>query len=90
LDCIINGAGNIVLRGNANSSNCIINGAGNINAFSFSVKNCIAKVNGTGDCSVYVSDNLDAVISGVGNIIYDGNPKVVKSSISGIGNISKR
>lgn len=90
LICNINGAGDIDLWGNGNTLSCRINGAGNISAFDFPAKYCTAKISGTGNCTVNVSENLDASISGVGNITYDGNPKSVKSSISGIGKINKR
>ena len=89
LNCIINGAGDIYLKGYGEYLECKINGAGNIDAFKFPVKNCAAKINGSGNCSVNVSDYLDAAISGIGNIVYEGNPNV-KSSISGIGKISRR
>jgi len=88
--CSINGAGDISLKGSGSNLDCRINGAGNINAFDFQSKNCTAKINGTGNCTVNVSEYLDAAISGVGNITYDGNPKLVKSSISGIGKISRK
>ncbi len=90
LGCIINGAGDIVLLGDCNSFNCSINGAGNINAFAFEAKNCKAIIKGTGNCSIYVTESLEAVISGAGNIIYEGNPGIVNSSVTGIGNISRR
>ena len=88
--CLINGAGDINLKGSGSNLDCRINGAGNINAFDFQSKNCTARINGTGNCSVNVSEYLDASISGVGNIVYDGNPKQIKSSISGIGKISRK
>jgi hypothetical protein len=88
--CSINGAGDINLNGNANNLTCGINGAGNINALGFPVKTCNARINGTGSCTVNVSEDLDAAISGVGNIIYDGNPTQVKSKVSGVGKISRK
>jgi hypothetical protein len=90
ITCFINGAGDINLKGYGNNLDCRINGAGNIEAFEFQVKNCTARINGTGNCSVNTTEMLDAAISGVGNITYDGNPKTVKSSISGIGKISRK
>ncbi len=90
LYCLINGAGDINLNGNANNLTCGINGAGNISAFNFPVKTCNARVNGTGNCTVNVSEDLDAAISGVGNIIYDGNPKQVRSTVSGVGKITRK
>jgi hypothetical protein len=89
-DCIINGAGDIYLVGGGNSLNCIINGAGNINAFDFIADSCHAKIIGTGNCYVFAKESLDAVITGVGNIIYAGNPGNVSSSVTGVGNITSR
>jgi hypothetical protein len=90
LSCTINGAGDIYLNGSYSKLNCLINGAGNINAFDLIAKSCTAGVSGTGNCSINVTESLDASIQGVGNITYDGNPGMVKSSISGIGKISHR
>ncbi len=87
LNSIINGAGNIDLQGKCNSFDCSINGAGNINAFEFEAKNCKARIKGTGNCSVYAGESLDAQITGVGNIIYKGNPGTIVSSVTGFGNI---
>lgn len=87
LFCSINGAGSVVLKGNGNYLDCLINGAGNINAKDFFVKKCKTVVNGAGNCAVYVTSELDAYVSGVGNIIYYGNPGTIKSSVSGIGQI---
>jgi len=89
LTCLINGSGNITIEGSGSSLDCTINGAGNIDAFGFQVNNCVARVNGAGNCLVDVTQNLDASITGVGNITYGGNPQV-KSSITGIGRISRR
>ena len=90
LTCSINGAGDIDLWGSANNLDCRINGAGNISAFDFITKYCTAKISGTGNCSLNVTEDLDASISGVGNIIYSGEPKRVTSSISGMGKIGKK
>ena len=90
LDCIINGAGDIYLSGSSNTLNCIINGAGNINAFNFETVSCSAKIIGTGNCYVHAKESLDALITGVGNIIYAGNPENVSSSVTGVGNITSR
>ncbi len=87
LYCSINGAGSIILNGNGKYLNTLINGAGNINAKEFTVENCNTVVNGAGSCIVYVTNELDAYVTGVGNVIYYGNPGIVKSSISGLGQI---
>ena len=90
LNCTINGAGDINVAGSGNSLNSTINGAGNINAFNFTVKDCVATIKGAGNCSINVTGTLNAVITGVGNIIYDGNPVNVSSSVTGVGNITQK
>jgi hypothetical protein len=90
LYAIINGAGNIKLSGNGNYLSCLINGAGNINSSDYIVKKCNAVVNGAGNSIVNVTDELNAVVAGIGSIIYYGNPPVVSTSITGIGNIVRR
>ncbi len=89
LSCVINGAGSIYLMGNANYFDCIVNGAGNVSAKNFIAKKCRVIVNGAGSMTIYVSDELDASVNGVGNITYYGNPDVVQTSISGSGHITK-
>jgi len=46
-------------------------------------------ISGTGSAHVRVSEQLDARVSGVGSIVYSGNPSVRKS-VSGVGRISQR
>lgn len=86
----INGAGNIYIQGEGNYLNCLINGAGNISAKEFTTAACKAYVNGAGNCTVYVTDELDATVNGAGNIFYYGNPPVVKISITGVGQIIRK
>ena len=80
MDCIINGAGDIYLVGSSNS----------LNAFDYKTLSCSAKIIGTGNCYVYAKESLDALITGVGNIIYAGEPGNVSSSVIGVGNITSR
>ncbi len=90
IECAITGAGNITLTGKADSMSCKVAGAGNIEAFDFKVKNCSAILTGTGYLNIFVSQSLYASIIGIGNITYDGNPSSVTTSITGMGNITKR
>jgi hypothetical protein len=69
---------------------CTINGAGNIDAFNFIVLKCTALINGVGNCEINVLKELIASITGTGNIIFDGNPQTVSSSITGMGKIAKK
>jgi hypothetical protein len=89
LSCIINGAGNIILRGQGDDISCILNGAGNFNAKLFTAKNFTAILNGAGNCTATVSEKLDATVNGVGSVTYYGNPSSVKTVIAGIGHITR-
>jgi hypothetical protein len=89
LKCTINGAGNILIKGSTNCFDCLVNGAGNITASDFISNKCKAIVNGAGTITVYVSEELDASIIGAGTIYYYGNPPIVSTSISGLGQIIK-
>lgn len=86
----INGAGNIIVKGTGDYLNSLINGAGNITSKEFPVAKCKAYVNGAGNCTVYVTDELDATVNGAGNIYYYGNPTTVRTSISGVGRIIRK
>lgn len=85
----INGAGDVSIKGGAEKSSIIINGAGSIEAFEFYTANSEVAINGAGTCNVFATDTLDASVSGVGSITYDGDPKTANTS-SGIGSITKR
>lgn len=85
----INGAGDVSIKGEAEKSSIIVNGAGSIEAFEFYTANSEVAINGAGTCSVYATETLDASVSGVGSITYDGDPKTANTS-SGIGSITKR
>jgi hypothetical protein len=89
LSCIINGAGNITLRGQGDDIACILNGAGNFNAKLFTAKNITAILNGAGNCTATVTDKLDATVNGVGSVTYYGNPATVKTVIAGTGRITR-
>ncbi len=88
---IISGSGDIKLLGVGNwdyaeFADYVITGSGDIEAFNMPVITCNAYINGSGDISTMVRDNLVARISGSGDILYKGNP-TVDSEISGSGNI---
>ena len=55
----------------------------------FSVQKCKAIVNGAGNVTTTVIEDLDATVNGAGNIFYYGNPTNVTTSISGVGHIIK-
>jgi len=90
LSTLISGAGNVTLNGSASDHNVVISGAGAVHAFDLVASRCTALISGQGSAEVHATQSLDATISGVGNVIYDGNPAAVSQHVSGVGSVSRR
>ena len=88
LVCKITGAGKITLTGTAARQTVQITGAGDVHNFGLASSRCLAMISGAGNVEVNVTQQLDAIISGTGNITYTGGPQVVNKTITGIGNIT--
>lgn len=88
--CSIIGAGSVTLSGAATDESVVIAGAGSIHNFGLVSSQCSASILGTGTVEVYARQRLDALISGVGSITYDGNPAVVNSTTTGVGTTQQR
>jgi hypothetical protein len=80
----ISGSGNFDLTGESSSGVFTISGSGNINSYNYQQSDCIAKISGSGDMYLNVTDHLDVNISGSGSVYYIGNPTItVKITGSG-------
>jgi hypothetical protein len=90
LVCNLAGAGTIRLSGSADSLEVRIGGSGDIRCFDLTARTCRAAISGMGTCEVYVTGSLDAVITGMGDIVYDGNPESVTRKVTGMGSIRGR
>ncbi|MGZ7048508.1 MAG: head GIN domain-containing protein [Methanobacterium sp.] len=88
LNITLSGAGTIKTSGNVNEQNMQISGAGEYNAGNLTSKIATVTINGGGKSTVKVSDTLNAIINGAGQISYIGSPKVTQQ-ISGVGNVNK-
>lgn len=85
----ISGSGNIDLTGETNTGKHTISGSGNINAYNFMHKECEAKISGSGNMYLNVTDMLDVYISGSGSVFYIGDPQL-SVSIPGSGGVYKQ
>ena len=86
----LKGVGDIkIIDGDAYNCKMNLSGVGNIYAQNFEVKNVNVTLSGVGDIKTWVTNNLTGSLSGVGNILYKGNPSTVNISKSGIGDIKK-
>lgn len=90
LDLRVSGASAIQLRGQVNELIIRMSGAGDIEAYDLVSKYCKITLSGIGSAEIYVEDELEAGISGVGGISYRGNPNKVRDNVSGLGRISDR
>ncbi len=89
-DLGISGSGKIVASGSAREVRAGISGSGKVLAGDLSTEKCVVRISGSGDVEINVKEELDATISGSGNITYSGDPKRVNSHASGSGNVRKR
>jgi hypothetical protein len=58
-------------------------------AANLETNSCEVKITGSGDVEINVKDELNANITGSGNVRYKGNPGKVNSHSAGSGNVKK-
>lgn len=87
ITCRITGAGTMTLAGTATSQTIELTGTGNIHNFGLVSAHCSATITGAGSLEVNVTQQLDAIVSGAGSIIYAGTPGVVNKTIMGVGSV---
>jgi hypothetical protein len=83
----IAGIGKIVLSGRTQDADFSIPGSGKIDASAMKTIRCNAAISGVGKCTVDVVDELNANISGNGNIVYMKAPKNMSTNVTGVGNV---
>lgn len=85
----LGGAGLVSLRGNVNTQRLVLSGAGNLSAFELQSKNCNIELSGFGSAQIFVTDELEADLSGVGSIRFKGDPRNIRREVSGLGDIER-
>lgn len=88
LDCSLSGAGDINANGVADKVNVEIDGFGSFDGKDLKSNDADVTINGAGDVTVRVKDNLAAEINGAGSVDYYGTPEVDKH-INGAGNVKQ-
>lgn len=83
----MSGAGIIELSGNTDLQESHISGAGGLMAEGLRSKVCDVNLSGLGGASVYVTEKLEASITGIGGITYSGNPQLIEKQVTGLGKI---
>jgi Putative auto-transporter adhesin, head GIN domain len=90
LEVKVSGAGEVKASGETKEADISLTGAGTIDAKDLhSIKTKVSST-GVGSIDVYAAEQLDANATGVGDINYYGNPKLVNKQASGMGHIAPR
>jgi hypothetical protein len=85
----MSGAGVIILAGDTEFQEAHISGAGGLMAKDLRSKECEIHLGGIGGADVYVTERLEASITGIGGIQYSGNPRLIEKQITGLGKITR-
>jgi hypothetical protein len=85
----VNGAGNMTAMGEVDSLEVDINGAGNAELAGLKARKARAVLNGAGNLTVNASDELNAVVNGVGSVRYVGTPPKLDTQVNGVGDVSQ-
>ncbi|GIV38510.1 MAG: hypothetical protein KatS3mg033_0310 [Thermonema sp.] len=79
------GSGEIVLHGGTDKLEIELRGSGNVEAYDLQAASADISILGSGDAKVTVTDNIDAKITGSGDIYYKGRPERVQVQSLGSG-----
>jgi Putative auto-transporter adhesin, head GIN domain len=90
LKCALTGAGSITLKGSCRHLEVSVTGVGSVSNGGLVSEKCRASVTGVGAAEVNATQELDASVSGVGQISYEGNPRDVSKSVSGLGTVERK
>ena len=85
----VSGSGTMTLRGYATLIEGVVSGSGSINGFNCALEKAKVKVSGSGSCQLNVTDNLDALVLGSGNVKHKGNTKSAVKKIYGSGAVDR-
>lgn len=89
LELKLAGAGAITLKGSVNEQRLELSGAGSLDAAELQSKTCNIELSGFGSAQVFVTDNLEAEVSGVGDIRFRGDPRNIRREVTGLGRIER-
>jgi hypothetical protein len=82
----ISGLGNVKVAGKVETQRVELSGAGYYDAQDLSSSEAKVTISGTGKAVVWVKDELDVELSGMGDFQYYGSP-ILSTDISGIGSV---
>jgi hypothetical protein len=90
VEITLTGAGSLTASGETKEANITLSGAGSVDAKNLHAVNAKVNSTGVGSVEIYVTGQLDAKASGIGEINYYGNPKIVNRQAGALGKINER
>lgn len=81
------GAVDLTASGNVVDLDLNVNGAGDVNVKNLIAKKVTVDLQGSGDVKLTAEGQLNATLSGAGDIVFFGNPSIINKRISGVGDI---
>ena len=85
----LSGSGLMTVKGYATSIDAVVSGSGTLNGYNCALETAKAKVSGSGLCQLNVSNNIDALVLGNGQVKHKGNTKSAQKKIYGSGTIDR-
>lgn len=89
ISALLDGSGGIGLKGSCAALAATVQGSGGISAANLVCSTVTAKLYGSGDITVDVSDRLEADVNGSGTIQYRNEPAGIEQRINGSGSIKQ-
>jgi hypothetical protein len=90
LEIVVTGVGSFSTSGETKEVDITLSGVGSVDAKNLRAVNAKVSSNAVGSVDLYVTSQLDIKSSGIGEINYYGNPKIVNKQAEGIGKINQR
>jgi Putative auto-transporter adhesin, head GIN domain len=90
VEIALTGAGSLTASGETKEADITLSGAGSVDTKNLHAVNAKVNSTGIGSVEIYVTGQLDAKTSGIGEINYYGSPKIVNKQAGGIGKINER
>lgn len=81
------GAAEIELSGECGELSIIVAGAASVDAEDLECDKAVVRISGTGHIALHANSEVEARISGLGNIEIYGEPEIVEKKIAGLGHI---
>jgi hypothetical protein len=90
LDIRLTGSGSGYGEGTCEELDIRLSGSGDLDFRDMLTAETYVRISGSGDVKVHATESFDGRVSGSGDITYYGNPKHLKTRVSGSGDIRQR